>query len=666
MNLIIAKNAGFCFGVKKAVDIAMENASRGEKAFSYGPLIHNQQVVDSLKNDGIGVINNIDDITSGDKIIIRSHGISKEEYEKIQSKGAIIEDATCPNVKYIHKIVEEKSKEGYTVIIVGDSEHPEIKGINGWCNNKAIIVNEPNDVYNINVRNKICVVAQTTYNPSKYFMLLEKIIRLSKQVLIFNTICNATQLRQSEAIEVSRKSDFMIVIGGKHSSNSRKLYEICQSECGKAVFIEGEDELDLDQLRGMNTIGITAGASTPDYIVEGVVQKIMIMENENTQDIEVKNDAVEVETMESMDNYDMYSQEVHSGKKVQGKVILVTDKEVYVDLGYKSDGLLPLSEASFEEINLKEAFKVGDEISAVVLKTNDGEGNVLLSRKAVERETYIEGIRKLQEEKTEIEITVVDTNKGGLNCKYGDIRAFMPLSMSGVHRDENPEELKGKKLPVIIAEIKERRGEFELIVSRKEIVRKEREAKLNEFFENVKEGDVLNGKIKSFIDKGAFVNVGALDVFVPISEIAWKRIGKPQDVLTEGSMTDVVVIRVNAEDKKITGSIKRTSKEPWEVFVEKYTTGDLVEGKVVRFAEFGAFVELMDGVDGLVHISNIADKHVNKPQDELKVGQMVEAKIIKLEVESRRVSLSLKESDKEAKPETTEIKAEETQENEAE
>lgn len=655
MDITVAKNAGFCFGVKKAVDKAREMADEYEKAFTYGPIIHNRQVTESLRHKGVDIVNDIDNIKAGDRIIIRSHGISKDEQKAIKEKGALIEDATCPYVKYIHGIVEEMHNKGYTVIIVGDPDHPEVKGVDGWCKNEAVIVNCINDVYNINGRNKLCVVAQTTYNQEKWFMLLNEIIKLSKHIVIYNTICNSTELRQEEAIELSKQNDLMIVIGGKESSNSRKLYEICSKHCKKALFIEDENELDLNELKNINKLGITAGASTPDYIVEGVVQKIMNMENVNTEEMVQKiseSEAVaEVEKQEgseeeyTMDNYDEYNSYVHSGDIVEGKVILVTDKEVFVDIHYKSDGILPKEEASFNEINLEESFKVGDAIRVQVLKTNDGEGNVLLSRKAIEKKQYIEKIKAIKEEGTPIEVLITDNNKGGFDCRYRDIRAFMPLSLSGLHKDEDPSKLKGTRQMVIISEIKERRGEVELIVSRKEILRKERQEKIEEFLNNINEGDICKGKVKSMIPVGAFVSTGVIDIFVPISEICWRRIGKPQDVLSEGQDVEVLIIKVNKEEKKITGSIKRMGKEPWEDFTSRFNEGDIIDVKIVRFAEFGAFAEIIDGVDGLIHISNIANKHVNKPQDELKIGETVKAKIIKIENETKRVSLSLKDLD---------------------
>lgn len=677
MDITVAKNAGFCFGVRKAVDKAGKMADEYHKAFTYGPIIHNKQVTENLKNRGVGIVEDIDDIKAGDRIIIRSHGISKDEQNAIMEKGAIIEDATCPYVKYIHGIVEEMHNKGYTVIIVGDPNHPEVKGVNGWCNNEAVIVNCLNDVYNINGKNKLCVVAQTTYNQEKWFMLLNEIIKLSKHIVIHNTICNATELRQDEAIKLSKENDLMIVIGGKESSNSRKLYEICSKYCKKALFIEDENELDLNELKNVNKLGITAGASTPDYIVEGVLQKIMNMENVNTEEMEQKmseSEAVaEVEKQEgseeeySMDNYEKYDSYVYSGDIVEGKVILVTDKEVFVDIHYKADGILPKEEASFNEINLHEAFKEGDIIKVQVLKTNDGEGNVLLSRKAIEKEQYIEKIKAIKEEGTPIEVLIINNNKGGFDCRYGDIRAFMPLSLSGLHRDEDPTQLKGTRQTVLISEIKEKRGQIELIVSRKEILRKERQEKIEEFLNNIKEGDTCKGTVKSMIPVGAFISTGVIDIFVPISEIAWRRIGKPQDVLSEGQEVEVLIIKVNKEDKKITGSIKRMGKEPWEEFTSRFNEGDIIDVKIVRFAEFGAFAEIIDGVDGLIHISNIAEKHVNKPQDELKIGEVVKAKIIKIENETKRVSLSLKNLDVNA--EAVEEKAPETEsveENQAE
>lgn len=644
MEILLAKSAGFCFGVQNAIDRADTAAKEKENVFTYGPIIHNNQVVEKLKAKGVNVINNIEDVKSDYNIIVRSHGISKEEYDCLTQKGANIIDATCPYVKHIHKVVQEKYNTGYRIIIIGDPEHPEVKGINGWCNNSAVIVNGEDDIDNINPNEKLCIVSQTTFNQEKWHSFVSKIIKLSREILIFNTICNATQLRQNEALELSQKVDAMIVIGGAESSNSRKLYEICKSNCENAIFIETEKDLNLSDFKGINIVGITAGASTPDYIIKNVIDKIgSLTEYDEQKNVKENKVNMENQNFAEAQDYFMTFKSIYVGDVIEGKVIAVTDKEVFVDIGYKSDGILPMEEVSSLPVNLKEKFKPGDVINVEVISMNDGEGNVLLSRKEAEKEEFYKELYKIKEAGSTIEVAVKELNKGGFSCQYGDVKAFMPFSLSGVQRGEDQNLYVGKKLNVTINDIKERRGIPELLVSRKEIARKEKEERIHNAFEKLEAGQTLRGTVKSIIDAGVFVDIGDIDVFVPVSEISWKRINKPGDVVNLNQMVEFLVIKVNKEELRVTGSIKRMKKEPWEEFIEKNKEEDIVEGKVVRFMEYGAFVELIDGVDGLLHISNISDKRIGRPQEVLKIGQKINVKITKIDLENRRVNLSLKD-----------------------
>ncbi|MDF2673215.1 MAG: bifunctional 4-hydroxy-3-methylbut-2-enyl diphosphate reductase/30S ribosomal protein [Clostridiales bacterium] len=645
MEILLAKSAGFCFGVQNAIEKAEKAAAEGERVFTYGPIIHNNQVVENLKLKGVNVIDNIVEVNKDYSVIVRSHGISKVEYEDLVGKGANIIDATCPYVLHIHKIVEEKCGLGYKIVIIGDPDHPEVKGINGWCNNSGIIINNDADIDNINSNEKLCIVSQTTFSEEKWYSIVSKIIKLSKEILIYNTICSATQLRQREALELSKKVDAMVVIGGSESSNSRKLYEICKNSCEKTMFIEREKELNLQELEGVNIVGITAGASTPDYIIKNVIDKIgSLTELKNEQKIVKENKGkMDKQNFSEEQEYFMTFKRINVGDVIEGKVISVTDKEVFIDIGYKSDGILPMEEVSNMPVNLKEKFKSGDLINIEVISMNDGEGNILLSRKEAVKEEFYKELNEAKEAGRTIEVVVKEVNKGGFGCQYGGVKAFMPLSLSGLYRGEEQNSYVGKKLEVSINDIKERRGTLELLVSRKEIVRKEKEERALKVFEKLEEGQTYKGTVRSIIDVGVFVDMGDVDVFIPVSEISWKRINKPKDVINENQTLEFIVIKVNKEALRVTGSIKRMSKEPWEEFLEKNSEEDVVEGKVVRFMEYGAFVELMDGVDGLLHISNISEKRIGKPQDVLKIDQKINVKIIKIDLENRKVNLSLKD-----------------------
>lgn len=670
-EIIVTKGAGFCFGVKNAVEKATLLAKENKNAYTYGPIIHNKKVVEDLSLKGIGIINDINEIKQGDTIIIRSHGISKDEFTKIENKGAIIVDATCLNVKKIHRIVEEKCKLSYKIIIIGDPNHPEVKGINGWCNNDAIVINNESDIEKLdNYIGKLCIVAQTTFNKEKWNSIVFKLLKKSKEILIFNTICSATEFRQSEAMEISNNMDAMIVVGGKESSNTQKLYEICKENCENTLFIEDVHELDIDKIKDAQKIGITGGASTPDNVIKGVVDKMNELENvkdEITQEEkvnelenipeqigenekidehkeEVKEEALEkVNEINNIEDYFADYKDVHPGSIVEGKVIKVNDKAVFIDISYKSDGLLSIEEASYTPVNLKETYRVDDIVKVKIIQMNDGEGNVVLSRKALQKDEFLKQIYKYRNEGTIVEVLVNGVNKGGLSCQYGDIRGFMPLSLSGISRDEDTENYKGKRLAVNIVDIKERRGEIELLVSRKEIVAEENKIKRKEFFQTIECEQIYSGTIKAIINTGVFVRIGEIDVFVPISELAWKRINKPQDVVSENQKVDVKLIKIDKDSLRATGSIKKVGKEPWEEFISNNNVDDIIEGKVARFADFGAFIELAEGIDGLIHISNLANSRVNKPSDVVKQGEVIKVKIIKIDNETRKVSLSLKD-----------------------
>lgn len=638
MKLIVTKSAGFCFGVKNAVEKALKLSEETKNIYTYGPIIHNRKVVEELKAKGIGIINELSEIKAGDTIIIRSHGVTKREFEEMNRLNANIVDTTCVFVKKIHNIVEEKNNEGYRIVIIGDPKHPEVIGINGWSGDSAIVIESVDDLELLNgFIGKLCVVAQTTFNKDKWNEIVSRLIKSSGEVLVFNTICNATELRQKEATELSKSVDAMIVIGGRESSNTQKLYEICKTNCEQTRFVEDLEELDIQEFKDAKKIGITGGASTPDNVIKGVVVKM----SELNKDMNVENEKAESNHYE---DYFADYKDIHPGMIVTGKVIKVSEKEVYVDISYKSDGLLTIDETSYSPVVLKELFQVGDDIEVKVIQMNDGDGNVVLSRKALEKDEFFKKIYTYKEEGTIVEILVTGTNKGGLNCAYGDIRGFMPLSLSGLSREEDPETLRGKKLDVKIMDIKEKRGNLELLISRKEIVAEENKAKKAEFFEKLEVDQTYTGTVKALINTGAFVRINEVDLFVPISEIAWRRIGKPQDVLSEGQKVDLIVIKVDKENMRATGSIKRTTKEPFEAFITKNNVDDIVQGKVARFADFGVFVELAEGVDGLIHISNLSRQRVNKPQDVVKQGEIVDVKVIKIDAESRKISLSLKDA----------------------
>ncbi|MEG0641928.1 MAG: bifunctional 4-hydroxy-3-methylbut-2-enyl diphosphate reductase/30S ribosomal protein S1 [Clostridium sp.] len=632
MQLIIAKSAGFCFGVKNAVD-KVNSANNEKEVKTYGPIIHNKQVVEDLRQKGVSILDDLSNATKDASVVIRSHGISKDELKILKDKEIDIIDATCPFVKNIHRIVEKRSNEGYKVIIIGDPNHPEVKGISGWCS-EAVIIEGVEDTKMVK-GGKICIVAQTTFNREKWKDIVSSLIGIAKETLIFDTICSATDERQTEAKEISSKVDAMIVIGGTNSSNSRKLYEIAQVNCNKSYFIETEEELDIESIKGCEVVGITAGASTPEYLIERVIKKIRGLELD--LNIEKQNEEI---SEEDFNSYFDKLESIHEGSIVKATVMSVKERIMYLDISYKSDAILELSNIPSVKDSFINKFESGDIIEAEVVKMNDGEGNVVLSRLSIEKDNEMEKIKVYEESGEEIEITIIEAVNGGYTSKFNGFRVFLPTSLSGAQEQG---ELVGKKVNVKIAQIKENRRDVQIVVSRKEIIETQREEDLREIFEGLEEGNQISGTIKAIIDAGLFINIGQVDVFVPKAEISWIRNINVEKHFKLGDKAGAILIRVDKENRKVSGSIKRLEKEPFDNMLLKYKIDDIINVSVLRFTDFGAFVEVVPGVDGLVHISKISNDRITRPQEALKIGQSVNAKIINIDEKTRKVELSIKD-----------------------
>ncbi len=625
MEIIIADNAGFCFGVKRAVDITTtELLNSNSNIYSLGPLIHNPQVVKSFEEKGLKTIDEIEEIKNG-RVIIRSHGVSKSIIDKISDMSLDIIDSTCPYVKSVHKRVEEYQNQGYNIVIIGDASHPEIIGINGWCKNQAFIVNSLEEARNLSKMDKICVVSQTT-NTQEKFETLSKIIKeKGNKVEIFNTICNATNLRQESCKEVSSKVDAMIVIGGYHSSNTNKLVEISKKYCKNVYHIETSKELPLQVLSKFNKIGITAGASTPDWIIKEVVET---MDNINSN-----------EMMEAIDNS---FTKIHRGDVLKGEVIYVTNNEVMVNINYKSDGIINREELSNDpDVKPKDLYKVGDEIDVYVVKLDDGEGNVVLSAKRVNDFKNLDTVEKIFNDKERVECKVLNNIKGGLSVIVNGVNGFMPASQVSINFVSDLSVYKGK---VLIAKIIDfDREKKRVILSRKEVEREELNNKKKELWATLEVDQVVEGTVQRLTDFGAFVDLGGVDGLIHISDLSWNRVKHPSNVVKEGQKVLVKVLALDKEKGRISLGLKQTVEEPWTAFSKNVSVGDIVEGTVVNLLDFGAFVRLKEGVDGLLHVSQISKEHINKPADVLKVGEKINIKVIDINEEEKKISLSLKE-----------------------
>lgn len=638
-NIRVAESAGFCFGVKRAIEMAYEAIGVEPKLYSYGQLIHNKTVTDDLASKGLEIVENLDGLTEG-TLLIRSHGVGKALYDEAEAKGLKILDGTCPFVKKIHNIVHEKLANGMGIIIVGDGTHPEVIGINGWCENTAVILEdeEAAKTKEIPEKDRYAVVVQTTFRQAKFDKILEILQDRGVNMEIHNTICSATEKRQTEAEELSKTVDKMIVIGGKNSSNTQKLVEICAKNCGNTVHIETICDLVLNNFGKDDKIGITAGASTPPAIIKEVVVTMSEALENAVQNLGGSEEA----TFEQMLEESLVT--LHTGDVVKGTVIQVVNEEVSVNLGFKSDGIIARGEFSSDPTVIpSKTVQPGDEIEVFVVRVNDGDGNVMLSRKRIEAQKGIEEIEAAYNEKTVVTGTVTSVVKGGLIAVVNGVNVFIPSSQVSNRFIEDLSVFNGQELEFNIIEVDRVKRRF--IGGRKALVEQEIAAKRAALFETIQAGSRVNGTVSRLTDFGAFVDLGGVDGLIHISEMSWGRISNPKEVLKEGQEVEVFVLDVDKEKGKISLSLKDADKNPWKLAAEKYAVGSIVEGKVVRMVPFGVFVELEPGVDGLVHISQIANKHVVKPEDELKVGEVINVKVLEVNPEQKKISLSKRQAD---------------------
>ena len=632
MNITTAKSAGFCFGVNRAVDMVEKLCKNGEKICTLGPIIHNDQVVRRLENDGVLPIDNIDSIPNGYAVVIRSHGVSKSVYRLLEEKSIKYFDATCPFVSKIHKIVEENSGNGRTVIICGNKKHPEVIGIKGYVSGECLIVDSAEELENNlkiskNTQEKeLCMVAQTTFNTKEWSKCIKILKKYYTNAEIFDTICSATSIRQNEAVELSKKCDIMVIIGGKHSSNTKKLEEICRPFT-KTVLIESAKDLDLSLLLGCTNIGVTAGASTPVDIIKEV-QSTM---SENF----IKEDATFEELLEQS------FKSIYNGEKVNGLVVNVTPTEVIVDIGTKHTGYVLLNELTDDPTaKAEDLVKVGDTIELMVLRVNDGEGTAMLSKKRLEAEAGYEEIAAAAGTDTVFEGPVVDVVKGGVLALVKGVKVFIPASLATLSRIEDLSVLLKTTIRFKILEVN--RAKRRALGSAKSVLIGEKKEKEAQFWGNIEVGKVFKGTVKSLTNYGAFVDLGGVDGMIHISELSWQRIKKPSDVVKVGDVVEVYVKDLDVENKKISLGYKKNEDNPWEILKSKYEVGSVCTAKINSMTTFGAFAEILPGIDGLIHISQISKERIAKPQDVLSVGQEVEVKITELDFDKKRISLSMK------------------------
>ncbi|MDW8801943.1 bifunctional 4-hydroxy-3-methylbut-2-enyl diphosphate reductase/30S ribosomal protein S1 [Clostridium sp. A1-XYC3] len=633
MKVTLADKAGFCFGVKRAVEEAINTQKKyNKKIYTLGPLIHNNDVVTYLKENNIYPIemDGLSNLSKEDVVIIRSHGVSERTIKFLEEKGITVVNATCPYVSNIQKKVRTYYEQGYSVLIVGDENHPEVIGINGWCDDKAIISKDGSNLQKL--PNKLCVVSQTTEKQSNWEKVLNIVVRSCKEFIAFNTICSATEYRQKSAEDLSKSVDMMLVIGGRNSSNTTKLYEICKSNCSNTIHVENSGEIPDSIIKANKTkkIGITAGASTPDWIIKEAILKMS-----DNKDLEVNE---QLAYMEENDN------KIIVGQLIKGKVILVNEREAFLNIGYKADGILPKNEVTKDEnLDLAQLVQVGSELEVKIIKRKNEDGYVVLSRIEIERENAYKELKELKDNNEVLKVTVKDAVNGGLVSSYKGVRVFIPASHIELFHVDNLKEYVNKELEVKIIEFSTERNSTRVVASRRNLLKVEKDKKEEETWKGLEKDTIVDGEVKRLTDFGAFIGVQGVDGLLHVSEMSWGRIQKPGDMLNIGDKLKVYILDVDSEKKKLSLSIKKLIEDPWNNVEVKYPVGSIVLGKVVRFANFGAFIELEPGVDALVHISQISHKRINKPEEILNIGQEIKAKILDVNRQDKKIGLSIKE-----------------------
>ncbi len=635
MQIILAKTAGFCFGVDRAVEMVNESVRRGNKTATLGPIIHNRHVVERFLKQGVRELDSPEKAEPGETVIIRAHGVPEQVQQALCARGVPVLDATCPFVKKIHTIVKNETQKGRKIIIFGSPAHPEVEAIASFCR-EPLIVQSPEELENWlreapERRNlPISMVSQTTSSQKMWKSCAEIAKKVCTNCEIFDTICRATEMRQEEAAILSQKCDAMVVVGDARSSNTGRLAMICEQYCKKVSLVDQADDLEMSLFSGANTVGITAGASTPSWIIKEVNNKM--------------SEELKVETAMEENFAELLEQSLktlNNGDKVTGTVMAVGSTEVEVDLGTKHTAYIPLEDFSGDpNVKPEEAVKVGDQIEAIVVHVNDGEGVVRLSKKRLEAGKAWEEIEAAAENKDIVEGVVTEENKGGIVVNVKGIRVFVPASQSGVAKGGDLGELLKKNVQLRITEVN--RARRRVVGSIRSVASEQRKAAQEKIWSEIEVGKQYHGTVKSLTSYGAFVDIGGVDGMVHVSELSWNRIKNPAEVVKVGDEIDVYVIALDPEKKKISLGYKTEATNPWTIFNNEYKVGDVVTVKIVKLMTFGAFAEIIPGVDGLIHISQIADRRIGKPEDVLSEGQEVDAKIIDIDQEHKRISLSIR------------------------
>lgn len=638
-KIIVAESAGFCFGVNRAINILYKLIDENKPACTLGPIIHNMQMVNELREKGVRTIDKISEAKENETIVIRSHGVPQSIVDEINERHLDYIDATCPFVSKIHKIVSETDDDSI-VIIAGDKNHPEVQGIMGHCKSKCYTFKnqeELQELFSIIPQKNykaIKIVAQTTFDLKEWEKSLKSLKNVYTNTKIFDTICNATSIRQREAANISKSVDLMFVIGDKHSSNSFKLYSICSSNCENTFFIETADELPLEMVKKADSIGVTAGASTPARIIKEVLDKMSEVNTSSVNENELSFEEMLEESLKSM----------NTNERVMGTVMSIAPNgDVSVDVGRKQAGFIPKDEISYDPtVTAQDVLKVGDEIELLIMKTNDQEGTIMLSKKRVDAQKNWEELEALNGSDEIFTGKVIEAVNGGIIVMLKGNRIFIPASQATLSRDEDPSALVGKEVQYRLLEVSRKGRRKRAIGSIKSVLKEKRAEEKAKLLETLAVGNHYKGVVKSLTSYGAFVDIGGVYGMIHISELSWSRIKHPSEVVNVGDEVEVYIKDINEETKKISLGYKKEEDNPWFILKNEYPVDSVVKCKIVGLTTFGAFANIIPGIDGLIHISQIANKRIDKPQDVLSVGQEVEAKIIAIDFDKKRVSLSMR------------------------
>ena len=634
----LAKTAGFCFGVDRAVKLCEELLDSGKKVATLGPIIHNDDVVSGLAARGCVIVNEPEETPDGAVLVIRSHGVPQSVMDRCAALGLEVKDATCPFVSKIHRIVREQGDLGRTVIIAGNPDHHEVLGIVGHCSGRCFVAETMEELQALPIGRDepVSMVAQTTFSLGKYADFEKYAKKYYTNLTSFDTICSATNMRQTEAAELAQESDCCVVIGGHNSSNTQKLKEVCE-QYAPTFRIENAGELNLKMLTGYQKIGVTAGASTPYLVIKEVLTRMSELENQ----------VMDFETM-----MEETLKPVHRGQRVEGTVIEVRPNEVVVDIGRKQTGFVPMDELLDDNsVNPEDVVKVGETYTFQVAKVEDEKGVVTLSRKKVANEASMAELLEAYESGEPVDAYITGISKKddvskGLVATVKGVRVFIPGGQATLRRGESFDELLHTTQKIKITKVEKERKS--VIGSIRAVLEGDVAKKREEFFSTVEVGKEYTGKVKSLENYGAFIDLGGVDGMVHVSELSWKRIHNPSEVLKVGDEVTVFVKDFDAERGRISLGYRREEDNPWNL-IKSYEIGSEFEAPIVSVTKFGAFARILPELDGLIHLSELSTDHVDDPSKLVKVGDIVKVRLIGVDEEKKRISLSmLAEGEKEA------------------